>query len=80
MSFLATAIIAGVMSALALAGCASDGGSALRQICRAEDGRGNVYQAADFEMLDAIEAAVQQCETAALDPSTCVARGCRSEQ
>lgn len=59
-----------------LAGCSSGGDVSLMQTCSAVDGPGNVYQATDPEMLDALEQAMQQCETAAVDPSTCTARGC----
>ena len=80
MSLPTTAVTAGLLLVLTLGGCAGDGDDALRHVCRAEDGRGNVYQASDFEMMDALEDAIQQCETAAVDPATCVARGCRGEQ
>ena len=62
--------------ALLLAGCSGSGDVSLMQTCAAVDGNGNVYQAANPEMLDALEQAMAQCETAAADPSTCVARGC----
>lgn len=75
----AFAFAAGLASTLALAGCVGDDDSALRHICRAEDGGGNVYEASNFELLDALEDALQQCETAAVDPATCIARGCRGE-
>ncbi|HYN39853.1 MAG TPA: hypothetical protein VES39_11440 [Rhodospirillales bacterium] len=82
MSFPIVAATAVLMLAPLLGGCAGDGddGFALMQVCRAMDGRGNVYEASDMEMLDALEQAMHQCETAALDPNACVARGCRGAQ
>jgi hypothetical protein len=65
--------------ALFLGGCAGDD-LALMQNCRVADGRGNVYEATNMEMMDALEDATQQCETAAVDPATCVARGCQAAQ
>ena len=65
-------VAAGLVLILALGGCAGRGDTALRQACRAEDGRGNAYEASSLEMLDAVEDALQQCETAAVDPATCV--------
>ena len=68
----------GVLALLLLLGaCAGDDDLSLMQTCGAADGRGNVYEATNPEMLDALEGALQQCETAAADPSTCAARGCR---
>lgn len=61
----------------ALGGCAASSEDAADFVCRAEDGRGNVFESTNFEMLTAAEVALQQCETMAADPTTCVARGCR---
>lgn len=58
--------------------CGADSDTAFQHVCAAEDGRGKTYEASNFEMLDAIEDAMQRCEMAALDPTTCVARGCRA--
>ena len=38
-------VAAGLVLILALGGCAGRGDTALRQACRAEDDRGNVYEA-----------------------------------
>lgn len=74
MSIAAMARLGGL--ALLLAGCSSSGDVSLLQTCAAVDGRGNVYQATNQEMLDSLEQAMTQCETAAADPSSCIARGC----
>jgi hypothetical protein len=64
---------------VAVGGCAANSDTAFQHVCRATDGRGNVYEGSDLEMLDAAEDAIQKCEKSALDPTTCVARGCRGE-
>lgn len=69
----------GLALLLALSGCAASSEDAAEYVCRAEDGRGNTYESSDFEMLAAAEAVLEQCETAAADPTTCVARGCRGQ-
>ncbi len=68
-----------VLPVLLSTGCAG-GNTALFQACTAADGRGNLYEATNVETLDAIESAMDQCETNAADPDTCVARGCRGVQ
>lgn len=70
----------GGLGLLLVGGCSGGADVSLMQACGAVDGRGNVYQAANPEMLDALEQAMQQCETAAADPSTCIARGCSAAQ
>ena len=72
-------LMPGLALMLALTGCATTSEDAAEYVCRAEDGRGNIYESSDFEMLVAAEVALQQCETAAADPTTCVARGCRGQ-
>ena len=71
-------LMRGLAFVLALSSCANSD-DAVRYVCRAEDGRGNVYEGSDLEMLNAAEDAIQKCETTASNPTTCVARGCRGE-
>ena len=67
-----------VAAGVALSSCGGDLDAALQHVCAAEDGQGKIYEASHFEMLDAVEDAMQRCETDAVDPATCVARGCRA--
>ncbi|MBL8668483.1 MAG: hypothetical protein JNM48_13585 [Rhodospirillales bacterium] len=68
-----------VLPVLLGGGCAGDD-PALLQTCAAADGRGNLYEATNIQMLDALESAMDKCETNAADPDTCVASGCRDAQ
>lgn len=68
-----------VLPVLLSGGCAG-GSTALLQACTVADGGGNLYEATNVEMLDAMESAMDRCETNAADPDTCVARGCRGVQ
>ena len=79
MVFQKKGVMPGLALMLALTGCATPSEDAAGYVCRAEDGRGNIYESSNFEMLVAAEVALEQCETAAADPTTCVARGCRGQ-
>lgn len=61
-------LMCGLAFVLALSSC-TNSDDAVRYVCRAEDGRGNVYEGSDLEMLNAAEDAIQKCETAALTTS-----------